>query len=465
MKLWLRIFLSILVVSLTALSASSAYLINKSHLANIAREQSRSLNEYDYIRTSVSNGIDLSNATMDMVRLLMDRYGSYYLERGIRLTLLQDGHILYDNSGMNQTAYQELLTVHADAKIIRVLENGEQHNLLVSGVFSEESHILLLCTRDITPVYLARSSNIRMALLLSMVLILFLGSLSYLYSRWITKPVHILSQGAAAISSGDYFVRIPEHKDEFKDVSVAFNHMASAVEERTTELVDKAKELQDFIDALSHEMNTPMTSIQGYAEFLQNANASEKQKQQAADHIRLQSARIKDIFTKLMTLTLTKEQPPEYSTFQINGLIREVLENFKPQMKEHHINIIQDDRLTNLWADRILIYMLLSNLVKNSIQALPKGGTIRLCSYEEDGNSVLEVADNGIGIPKDKITFLTQPFYRVDKSRSRKTGGAGLGLSICQNIVKLHHADLIIWSEEGVGTSTKIIFSNRNVTE
>ena len=102
--------------------------------------------------------------------------------------------------------------------------------------------------------------------------------------------------------------------------------------------------------------------------------------------------------------------------------------------------------------------MLLSNLIKNSIQALPNGGSIILKTYLLDGNPVIEVADNGSGIPKDKINEITKPFYRVDKSRSRNTGGAGLGLSICKRIANLHNADIVIESDEGLGSKIQVIF-------
>ncbi len=462
MKLWLRIFISILMVSLTALTISSAYLINKSHLNNIDREQSRSLNEFDYIRSSITNGINLTTASEDTIRPLMDRYGEYYEKRDIRLALFLDGKILFDNTGLRTDQQKDLLTVDAKTKLVHVTEHGSGHDILVAGVLHPERQAVLLYARDITALYQTRISNIRMAMLLGVFLFLLLGSLSYLYSRWITKPVGILSKGAAAISGGDYSIRIPESKDEFKDVANAFNHMASAIEARTSELEERAKELQEFIDDLSHEMNTPMTSIQGYAEFLKNANATEKQKAQAAEHIRLQSGKIKDMFNKLMLLTITREQPPEFTEVDLTELFAELENTFQVQLTEHHITLIKETSIFTLKADRTLLLMLLTNLVKNSLQALSDGGRIRVRAYQDLDSLILEVSDNGIGIPQDKISQVTNPFFRVDKSRSRRTGGAGLGLSICRNIARLHHAELTIASREGEGTTIRIIFETPN---
>ena len=140
-----------------------------------------------------------------------------------------------------------------------------------------------------------------------------------MYSRWITRPIELLNHNAREFLS-NYSVRSIPSKDEFHTLANAFNHMAEAVEVHTAQLEQKAKDLQEFIDNLAHEMNTPLTSIQGYSEFLINANASILQKQKATENIILESKRMKDIYTKLMQLTLTRVQDPELSSVAISEL-------------------------------------------------------------------------------------------------------------------------------------------------
>jgi signal transduction histidine kinase len=178
----------------------------------------------------------------------------------------------------------------------------------------------------------------------------------------------------------------------------------------------------------------------------------------------MEAKRMKDIYTKLMVLTLAREQEPEFTQVQIKDLFADLANSFSLQLQEQKVYLDMNTTLDVLLLDRTLIHMLLGNLIKNSLQALPQGGKISLKAYHSEKGPILEVSDNGYGIPEEKINEVIKPFYRVDKSRSRKTGGAGLGLSICKSIAKLHQADLKIESEVGKGTIIKIIFYNSVTT-
>jgi signal transduction histidine kinase len=464
MKLQFKIFISILFVSLATLSASSYYLINRNHITNVNREQERSLNEFDFIETTLNNNVDFNASSTETLKLVISRYGDLYAQRGIELMIFRDNTAFYsDFTVLSENRFSPMLSVQPGTNQVQIFSVEKQHFILVSGRLTSSDYVFVYA-RDISDIYEARTQNIVLSLFLAAGLILLLSLLTYLYSGWITKPIILLNQGADAISKGNYQIRIPETKDEFNSLGVAYNQMASAIEGRTRELEEKARELQVFIDDLSHEMNTPLTSIQGYSEFLRNANATEEQKQKAVDTIRSESVRMKDIYTKLMTLAFAREHDPELTPVKILDLFNDIKNTFEPQLQEYHIVLNLQSSLDTLMADRTLIQMMISNLVKNSIQAIQKDGLIFLKSYLEGGNAVLEVSDNGCGIPKDKIDEVIKPFFRVDKSRSRKTGGAGLGLSICKSIADLHHAELSITSEPGKGTCIKVTFYNSVTT-
>jgi signal transduction histidine kinase len=458
MKLWLKIFLSILLLSLTTLFISTSFVINKSHISNIKREQERSINEFELIKISVQNSVDINVASSETINLIATRYGEYYEEKGIHLLLYHKGEFMYKGLGLiKQSELKHFLTVEPGTKTIQIIEADNHHYIVLSGLLTDTNDSILIYIRDIEDIYNARYQSMQMSAALAALFIIILGIFSYLYAKWITKPIESLHKGAVAISGGDYSNKIAWTNDEFDVVVNAFNDMAEAIESRTRQLEQKAKERQVFIDDLSHEMNTPLTSIQGYAEFLLSANASEEQKQKSAQNIYMEAKRIKDIYTKLMTITFAREQAIELTKIHVAVLLDEIINAISPQLEEKDIRFVHQIHLVVIKGDRTLIYMLLMNLIKNSMQAIEKGGIIEFEVYEKDEYSILSIKDNGIGIPQDKLEDVVKPFFRVDKSRSRKTGGAGLGLWICKDIVALHHGELSIESVLEKGTLVKVI--------
>jgi len=458
MKLWLKIFLSILLLSLTTLFISTSFVISKSHISNIKREQERSINEFDLIKLSIQNNVDLNISSNKTIKIIAARYGEYYEEKGIHLLLYHEGEFIYKGSELiKQNDLKHFLSVEPGTKTIQILEEGNRHYIVLSGLLMDNNDSTIIYIRDIQSIYDAKYQSIQMSITLALLFVIILGIFSYLYAKWITKPIDSLHKGAIAISGGDYGAKIKRTNDEFGDVVNAFNDMAEAIENRTEQLEQKAKERQVFIDDLSHEMNTPLTSIQGYAEFLLSANATEEQKQKSAKNIYAEAKRMKDIYTKLMSITFTREQSIELTKIHVDTLLNEIIDAISLQLAEKDIKLIHQIHLSEIRGDKTLIYMLLINLIKNSIQAIENRGIIEIKACEEDKNYILSVRDNGIGISKDKLEDIVKPFFRVDKSRSRKTGGAGLGLWICKDIVALLHGELIIESELEKGTIVKII--------
>ena len=455
MKLWIKIFLSILIISLSALTISIAYIINQNHITGINREQDRSLGEFELIRISIGNSLDFSGASTDTLAVIMDRYGEYYSNRGISLGLYTDGGYVYNNiPSLNPDTYKDLLSVKENEKIAQIIRSDTHDYILISDLLTD--HAVLLYARDISEIYEARSNSLRLYFILLIILTCFLGVFSYQSAKWITRPLTALHKGAIAISSGNYDIYLSEKDREFRDVAGAFNQMAKAVKDRTQELEERAKELQTFIDDLSHEMNTPLTSIQGYSGFLLNANASEEQKRTAALYIHSEARRIGDMFSKLMVLSFAREHNIERRSYPCEELVEEVRQTFHHEMIRQNINFIKEISSDSLKVDKTLFHMLLSNLVKNSLQAMETGGNIRIKIYGQDDVSKIIIKDTGTGIPEDKLKQVTKPFYRIDKSRSRKTGGAGLGLSICSKIAALHGGSMDIHSIQGEGTEVTI---------
>ena len=192
MKLRYKIFISILVVSLTALLSSSIYLINKYHHSNVLREQQRSLNEYDFTEASLSNSVDLGSSSIETLRLLLNRFGEYYENRGILISLYRDKEIIYSSFDDTNPVLQDMLNVETGTKMVQIIDHNNDKYIHVSGRPYESNNLTLIYSRNINEIYNDRNNNIILTLIFSGLLSLIIGFLSYLYSRWITKPIDSL---------------------------------------------------------------------------------------------------------------------------------------------------------------------------------------------------------------------------------------------------------------------------------
>lgn len=223
--------------------------------------------------------------------------------------------------------------------------------------------------------------------------------------------------------------------------------MSKELEKRNNELIESANSKQLFIDNLSHEMNTPLTSIQGYAELMQKANLTEEQRGKYLSYIQSESKRISDMYKKLLLISYKKNADLDFKNVDINNIFSEVYKTLKERLNSKNMDLIINNQLESIYGDETLIIMCVSNLVKNAINVSDQDSKIII-----NDKKYIQVVDYGSGISKENIVKIKEPFYRVDKVRSRKNGGAGLGLSICKSIMELHNGCLKIESNIGKGS-------------
>ena len=180
---------------------------------------------------------------------------------------------------------------------------------------------------------------------------------------------------------------------------------------------------------------------------------------EAAHEIHKAAKRTERLSQKMMQLISMQENPVVLNkTMDAQELLDKVCVAMEPAAKEKDIAIEVEIQTDTLNGDADLLFSLFTNLTDNAIKASPEHAIIRLTASREGNQQALSVIDHGSGIPADKIALVTEPFYRVDKARSRKLGGAGLGLSLCQMIAQAHGGRLEIQSEIGKGTAISMIW-------
>lgn len=278
----------------------------------------------------------------------------------------------------------------------------------------------------------------------------------YLLVRRTMKPLGVLSESAKQIAAGAYDERASVGgADEIGLLAEDFNKMADAVQEKIASLAESEQQKTMFMADFSHELKTPLTAISGYAQTLRTVKLSEDDQAEALGFIYSESKRLDRLAKKMMRLMqLDKTESLQFVEIDCAKLLDAVAATCKPIAEKKNIRLQITECSSSVSGDFDLLHDALCNLTENAIKASEDGQTVALTAE----NRRIIVKDEGCGIPADEIKNLTEPFYMVDKSRSRSEGGAGLGLSIVKQIMQLHGAEMEIESEIGKGTTITLHF-------
>lgn len=466
MKLWHKILLVSLGLYAFAFNLSSIFFLSQSHLQNLALETDRAFSDQAIIGERIEAGLQAAGSSaLDNPGPLMQRYAAYYQTRQIELALYQvSSGSVFGNLTVQQLD-QDLLTVENQVQkaVVSQVEdaNSDSRNLIyVSSQLQFNSDFLLLYARDISSIYEQRRQMVQTFLAIDLLMAVVLGLAAYFLARRLTRPLEKLGQATEQIADGQYNLLVPESHDETARLVRSFNKMSEAVKSREETLELLASQRQQFIDNLTHEMNTPLTSIQGYASLLQQARLSEMQQQQASRTIERESKRLRELYDKLMELLLTRKKQLEASEIYLPDFFNSIKHLMKIQLEKSGIGLDTKCEITKIRADVSLLEILLTNLIRNAIQASESGSRIVLSAQlsVDSKSPVISVEDQGSGIAPEHLEQIFEPFYRVDRSRSRKTGGAGLGLALCQEIASHHDGRLEVHSVVGEGTRIDLVF-------
>lgn len=268
-------------------------------------------------------------------------------------------------------------------------------------------------------------------------------------SYFLTYRIRGLSLSARAFADGDMDRRaLVRGKDEVAVLSADFNQMADSLQEKMQELEEHAKSQEAFTAAFAHELIRSMA-------------LSKEEEMTAADYIYSQGKRLESLSYKLLDLfVLQQGQKPE-SPVKMEKVGEETKEIMAPVLAKKQQRLTLWMEPFTLTGEKDLLISLLCNLIDNARKASGEGKKITVRGTKEEDGYQLTVADEGKGIPTEEIHKIFAPFYMVDKSRSRKEGGAGLGMSLRAEILRLHGAQWKIESKEGQGTCIYLHFPEK----
>ena len=283
---------------------------------------------------------------------------------------------------------------------------------------------------------------------------------TFVWYSW--EPVypylHLLKENLAAIMLGIFALGI------FAILWHDYRQMKNLVtKEREAALKLAAQSEQrknDLVVYLAHDLKTPLTSIIGYADMLNSLKLSEEECHDAYFYIYSQGKRLESLSHKLLELVSMDKNPIIFRPIPTKELEQNLRITMRPVWKQRGVRGKVEMEKAVIQGDAELLLSLLYNLMDNAVKAMDKGdesfmlmkGTCLKDFYE------IKVVDNGRGIPEEEISRITEAFYMVDKSRSRKEGGAGIGMALCQKIIQLHNGTMVVQSRLGEGTVIKITF-------
>lgn len=297
-----------------------------------------------------------------------------------------------------------------------------------------------------------------------LILLVFSGVISlgfgYLMSRTITGGLSELALGAEKIAGGDLSARVNVTSgDEVERLGVAFNNMAEKLENGALKQKELEQARRDVVAAVSHDLRTPLASLRAMIEALNDGVVTdEATTQRYLRNAQLQAENLSLLVDDLFELSQLDAGVMQWSTepSSLRDLISDTLETMHVQAAEKNIKLSGwvDPKVDPVLMNSHKMQRVLYNLIQNAIRHTPADGTIfvEARQREADNQVQVDVIDTGEGIPESDVPRIFEQFYRGEKSRSRETGGAGLGLAIAQRIVQAHHGKIWVESKRGAGS-------------
>lgn len=289
--------------------------------------------------------------------------------------------------------------------------------------------------------------------MIMLILVVIITVLVFVVTHMLTRSIAALSQTTRQFTNGDYEVRAAEEGgDEIAELAQDFNHMADTIFEKIEELKLQARRQEDFTASFAHELKTPLTSIIGYADMLRTMECSPEETLEAVNYIFHQGKRLESLSFKLLELIVSDKQTYDFRPLSLSMLLTEAVRLTEIRREEKRICLETRYPDARIRGEKDLLISVFTNLLDNARKAVKEGGQICIRGRAYRKRYLLCIMDDGCGMEQTEISRITEAFYMVDKSRARKEGGAGLGMTLSSRILAIHEVRWRIFSLPGKGT-------------
>lgn len=370
----------------------------------------------------------------------------------VRITVVEkDGSVIYDN-------YVEASTMnnHAGREEIReAIKSGEGFAIRTSDTLSENRFYFAVSMGDNLVVRVSKQASNVWGLLIRLIPVL-IGIVVLLFVLCAVLAKFITNRLVAPVEN------VAAHMDHLEAVEIyeELRPFVATIQKQHEDIMKSATMRQDFTANVSHELKTPLTSISGYAELMENNLVDAEHVTNFARAIHQNADRLLTLINDIIRLSELDavEEAPEFDHIDLYKIAESCVQMLSVNAASHDVKILLNGSSQMVYANKQMMEELVYNLCDNAIRYNKQDGTVEVSVYRGKRGVILAVKDTGIGIPKEHQERIFERFYRVDKSRSKETGGTGLGLAIVKHIAVVHEAALELVSEPDVGTQIQVIF-------
>lgn len=361
--------------------------------------------------------------------------------------VLADNYAFYIGKQLDSEEANRVIT--SKEQVTKYYQVDKQNIMIVASPILENKKLLgvVLISVYVDHIYQDTRDLAEQVVMISALASVFAMLLSFLFGRKLARPIEKLTAASEEILKGKLDTKVDiVRKDEIGRLADTFNKMSEELHKTDTNR-------RRFISDVSHELKTPLTSIKALIESLLDGSNEEAVYKEYMGDINGEIDRLSLMVRSLLTVTRLEELELNREKVSLCSEVESVVKLFKPLAEQHEIQLANHCHgEAQVYADRAKLKEVLINLVDNSIKYGKPGGYVKIYCKQLGSKLELTVEDNGCGIPAQDMDSIFDIFYRVDESRTRQTGGSGIGLYIVKRIVELHGWHIRAASEPGIKT-------------
>ena len=457
MKLWKKVYLITLVLSVVLVNCGIYLVFQMTYRKDITVEQNRAQSAFQMMESSLVRNMTVLDEQdrlgSSQLEVLLETYEKYYKEQNVKLKLWNENEncIYPENGGERQKKLfrdnKEFMTIST--------KNKEKTICITKEITDFSEHYYLYYEEPLTELGRTWKELQKRYLFMSVSVSAFLAGILFFVLKRLMKPIDDLSRAVEATKEGEDYV--PSHvevkgKDDIAKLGESFNEMSDIIADNMAQIQEEAGRKQQFIDNFAHELKSPLTSIYGFAEYVGKANISDEEKEECMSFIMEESNRMLQLSYTLLDMAKLREQDLPMGSVETEQLCNKIQYQLQEKLESKKIKFSFVTHTDEIYGNELLFQSLIGNLIGNAIYSCNEGGKIKLEIDRKDKVYRIMVSDDGCGMTQEQLEHIIEPFYRVDKARSRENGGTGLGLSLCNQIVLAHQGELEFHSEPEKGT-------------